>query len=147
MLFSSTVFLFCFLPIVSFLYLCARPSIRQYVLAFASLFFYAWGEPDYVAVMLFVCLVSYLTALRIKHQNITHESVKNKVYLGMALCVDLGILFYFKYYNFFIENINKISCHPFLSHNNFFSPSYNKISSLVKFAFFHCNSFIVSFSI
>lgn len=109
MLFSSTVFLFCFLPMVSFFYLCARPSIRQYVLAFASLFFYAWGEPDYVAVMLFVCLVSYLTALRIKHHNITHESVKNKAYLGMALCVDLGILFYFKYYNFFIENINNLT--------------------------------------
>ena len=63
MLFSSTVFLFVFLPLVIFLYVSVRKNLKQYVLLFASLFFYAWGEPRYLAVMLFVCVVNYLTAL------------------------------------------------------------------------------------
>lgn len=109
MLFSSTVFLFCFLPIVGFLYLCVRKSIRQYVLVFASLFFYAWGEPDYVAVMLFVCLSSYLTAFFMDYPASNCSLLKRKLLLGLALIADLGILFYFKYYNFFIENLNGLT--------------------------------------
>ena len=109
MLFSSTVFLFCFLPIVGFLYLCVRKSIRQYVLAFASLCFYAWGEPDYVAVMLFVCLLSYITAFFMDCPACDCSLLKRKLFLGLALFADLGILFYFKYFNFFIENLNSLT--------------------------------------
>lgn len=108
MLFSSTVFLFCFLPAVSFLYLCARRSVRQYVLVMASLFFYAWGEPDYAAVMLLVCLVSYVSALCMDRRRYNRPECEKKLCLFLTVAIDLGILFYFKYFNFFTENINAL---------------------------------------
>ena len=63
MLFSSTVFLFLFLPIVCALYLLVRKELKDYVLLLASIFFYAWGEPRYVAVMLLTIIINYVGAL------------------------------------------------------------------------------------
>lgn len=104
MLFSSTVFLFCFLPIVGLLYLCVNRALKQYVLLFSSLFFYAWGEPSYLAIMLLVCVISYSAALGIAQCR----ARKRKIWLlaGAVLC-DLLILGYFKYFDFLIENINR----------------------------------------
>lgn len=65
MLFSSSVFLFLFLPFLLLGCLVLRRSLRLWLLLFASLFFYAWGEPRYVAVMLIVCGVSYAGALAV----------------------------------------------------------------------------------
>lgn len=105
MLFSSTVFLFVFLPLVIFLYVSVRKNLKQYVLLFASLFFYAWGEPRYLAVMLFVCVVNYLTALGVDRAK---SKGKKQFFLFTAVIANLGILGYFKYLNFFIENINEL---------------------------------------
>lgn len=63
MLFSSLTFIFVFLPIVCFLYWAVKPQLRNIVLLLASIFFYAWGEPKYVLVMLATILVNYLGAL------------------------------------------------------------------------------------
>ena len=53
MVFSSLFFLFYFLPVFWLLYLAALPKGRNLVLFLASLFFYAWGEPEYVWLLLF----------------------------------------------------------------------------------------------
>ena len=52
MLFSSMVFVFLFLPLTCFAYLCVNTRLKNYVLLIASLIFYAWGEPRYLAIML-----------------------------------------------------------------------------------------------
>lgn len=105
MVFSSTVFLFCFLPVVALIYLCVAKPLKQYVLLVASLFFYAWGEPKYLAVMLVVCGINYVAALGIS--ACANGRIKN-IFLLCSVFVDIGILGYFKYLNFFVENINKV---------------------------------------
>ena len=106
MLFSSTVFLFIFLPLLIGTYLFVRKSLRLYVLLLASLFFYGWGEPRYLGVMLLVCFSSYLFALFISKSSVKSHRV---ILLTLAILTDLGILFYFKYFNFFIENLNRFT--------------------------------------
>ena len=106
MLFSSTTFIFLFLPIVSATYLLARKEIRNNLLLLASLFFYAWGEPRYLLIMLLTILINYVGANYIsRSKNDQHR----KILLVLSIIADLGCLFYFKYFNFFIENLNNIT--------------------------------------
>lgn len=109
MLFSSTVFLFCFLPLCMSLYFGARRGLRLYILLFASLLFYGWGEPRYLAVMLFVCFVDYMAALVI---GASEACWRRRSALFAAACVNLGLLGYFKYFNFFVENCSLFLAHP-----------------------------------
>lgn len=103
MLFSSTIFVFMFLPIVAVLYLLVRKELRNYVLLLASLLFYAWGEPNYLAIMLLTILVNYVGAVCI---GASQKEWARRLCLALTVLVDLGILFYFKYFNFVVENIN-----------------------------------------
>ncbi len=102
MLFSSLTFLFVFLPIVLFLYWIVRPQLRNVVLLLASLFFYAWGEPKYVLVMLATILINYVGALAVDRFE-----KKKIVAVSITIVCNLLFLFYFKYFDFFITNINK----------------------------------------
>lgn len=63
MIFTSVTFLFLFLPIVFLIYFISRDSVRNVVLLLASLFFYAWGEPIYVLIMLASIAVNYVAGL------------------------------------------------------------------------------------
>lgn len=109
MLFSSTVFLFCFLPLCMSLYFCVRRGLRQYILLFASFLFYGWGEPRYLAVMILVCLVDYLAALAVGASEVRW---RRRSALFAACCVNLGLLGYFKYFNFLVENSSLFLAHP-----------------------------------
>ncbi len=103
MLFSSMTFLFVFMPLVMAIYFLAKKEIRNYVLLIASIIFYAWGEPRYLAIMIITILVNYLGAILLdKYQN-------PKTRWGVVtatILIDLSFLFYFKYFNFVIDNIN-----------------------------------------
>lgn len=102
MLFSSLFFLCIFLPFTLLLYFTVKKSLRNYILLIVSLIFYAWGEPKYLAIMLIVILINYLAGILI-------EKVKyKKEVVTIAILANLGILFYFKYYNFALENFNKM---------------------------------------
>ena len=105
MVFSSTVFLWGFLPITVLLYFVAGKRFRNHVLLAASLFFYAWGEPWFVLVMLFSIILNWHAALTIRRKL---NSRKRKVFFIVALLMNLGILFIFKYLNFSILNINRL---------------------------------------
>lgn len=96
-------FLFVFMPLVMAVYLLSKKEIRNYVLLIASIVFYAWGEPRYLAIMILTILVNYVGALLIDRHI---ESYKRKWFLGITIAVDLGFLFYFKYFNFIIDNVN-----------------------------------------
>ncbi len=103
MLFSSVSFIFMFLPAVLLLYHLLPKRFRNYVLLGASLFFYAWGEPKYLLILLAVITVNYFGALLIdKYRQY------GKLWLAAAICCNLGTLIYFKYTNFLLENINAL---------------------------------------
>lgn len=101
MLFSSMTFVFLFLPAVCLLYALVKPQWRNYFLLGASIFFYAWGEPRYVVVMLLTIVVNYVGALLIGARP-----KYAKYFLAGAIVADLSFLVYFKYFNFIVKNIN-----------------------------------------
>ena len=65
MVFSSLIFLWIFLPVVFILYFTAKEQYRNIILLIASLFFYAWGEPVYVFVMMLSIVINYFCGLKI----------------------------------------------------------------------------------
>ncbi len=101
MLFSSMTFVFMFLPIVCAIYLLVRPEIKNYVLLIASMLFYAWGEPRYLAIMILTIVINYFGAYFISRSN--HHK---KYILAITVIANLSFLFYFKYFNFVMRNIN-----------------------------------------
>ena len=101
MLFSSMTFVFMFLPIVLVLYLVTKKELHNPILLIASIIFYAWGEPKYLAIMLLTILVNYFGAIAVgKFQN------HRKLSLILTIIANLSFLIYFKYFNFIIENCN-----------------------------------------
>lgn len=104
MLFSSMTFVYMFLPIVCTLYLISKKELHNPILLIASIIFYAWGEPKYLAIMLLTILVNFFGAKIVEKFK---ECGKNaKIPLIATICINLGFLIYFKYFNFLIENIN-----------------------------------------
>ena len=101
MIFSSITFLFYFLPIVLGIYYIVPNKIKNIVLLISSLFFYAYGEPKYVLIMLISIIFTYLFGVLIDKYK-KHA----KLFLILSICVSAGILVYFKYMNFIIQNIN-----------------------------------------
>lgn len=103
MVFSSIPFIFFFFPLCLLFYYIVPFKLKNYVLLFFSLVFYAWGEPVYVFLMIFSCLFNYLC-------GIFMEKFEKKKKLILILCVIINILLlgFYKYGNFAIENINSI---------------------------------------
>lgn len=117
MVFSSMIFLWLFLPIVLILYFTSKEKYRNYILLLASLIFYAWGEPKYIILMLISIIINYIFGILIdKFRN------KDKLFLMLAILTNLGLLGYFKYYNFFISNFNKVISHNLLAVRNIILP-------------------------
>ena len=106
MLFSSMTFVFLFLPLVCAVYFLARKDLRNYILLLASILFYAWGEPRYLAIMILTILINYLGALGVARLDTESTQKYRKMLLGGVIILNLGFLFYFKYFNFFIDNLN-----------------------------------------
>ena len=104
MVFSSLIFLWLFLPIVLGVYFLAQDKYRNLLLLIASLFFYAWGEPIYILVMVFSILANYICG-----RFIISENGKNKLALVIGIIVNLSLLGVFKYSGFVIENINALT--------------------------------------
>lgn len=104
MLFSSLVFLFLFLPSILFVYHISPRKLKNFVLLAFSLFFYGYGEPKNLLVMCFSILMNYLLGLFIDK----YRGSKAKAYalLTATAIGNLSIIGYYKYTDFFIENIN-----------------------------------------
>lgn len=106
--FSSIVFIFVFLPCVLLgYYTLFRKSRRaqNVFLCLVSLFFYAWGEPLFVSVMVLTILFNWFFAMLVDRYRESHPT-KAKLYLTLAISLDVLILFIFKYLSFGIENLN-----------------------------------------
>ena len=101
MVFSSITFLFYFLPIVLGIYYIVPNKWKNMILLLASLIFYFWGEPKYVLVMIASIASTYIFGILMdKYKK------HSKLFLILSICVSAGILIYFKYMNFIIQNIN-----------------------------------------
>lgn len=110
MVFSSLTFLFAFLPIFLVLYYCSPAKYRNGLLFMGSLVFYGIGEPLYLCLIICSVLVNLGIGLLIDRS----ERLSGKrLWLITGLLYNFGLLFFFKYTNFFLENINGVLrlCH------------------------------------
>ena len=103
MLFSSVPFLFYFLPAALLLYFLVPRRLKNAALLLASLFFYAWGEPKYVVLMLVSIAQGYLFGLLVEKYRGRNAS---RLFLSLSILVSLGLLGYFKYADFFLASVN-----------------------------------------
>ncbi|SCW37079.1 alginate O-acetyltransferase complex protein AlgI [Eubacterium ruminantium] len=108
MLFSSITFLYVFLPAVLLLYFIAPRKIRNLILLMTSLIFYGWGEPKYIIVMVVSIIVGYIFGRLTGSFKKKSKDKTAKLCVVLSTIVNLGILIFFKYTDFFISNINKV---------------------------------------
>lgn len=106
MIFSSITFIFYFLPLFLFFYYATPHKFKNLTLLLFSLLFYSWGEPKYIFLMLFSSVVDYIHALIIERNRGT---LKSKLALISSILINLGLLGYFKYTNFFIGMFNSVT--------------------------------------
>ncbi|MCI9085214.1 MAG: MBOAT family protein [Clostridia bacterium] len=106
MVFSSLMFICIFLPAVIISYnLSKNITYKNTVLIISSLFFYAWGEPVWVLLLIFSALVDYINGLIIDRH---YARIQSKIALGVSLAINLGLLALFKYSGFFTDTINSV---------------------------------------
>ena len=104
MIFSSMFFLWIFLPLTFVGYYVAGEKLKNVILLLVSLLFYTWGEPIYIALMLVSIAFNYVMALLIaKFEN------KRKILLVLDVAVNLLLLGYYKYFNFFVSSIGSLT--------------------------------------
>lgn len=105
MVFSSNIFLFFFLPIFLIAYFVTPQKFRNYTLLLFSLIFYAYGAPDFVFLLVGECIVNYFI---VRGMAKTEKTSTKKWLCALSVIMALGLLLYFKYANFFMENLNAI---------------------------------------
>ncbi|MDD2632886.1 MAG: MBOAT family O-acyltransferase [Bacteroidales bacterium] len=105
MVFSSAVFLLVFLPVFLITYYLVGSRLKNYTILLFSIFFYAWGAPDFVFVVLGSMIVNFYVVQSM--QRAATLPLK-RLLLALSVAINLGLLLYFKYANFFIENINAL---------------------------------------
>ena len=106
---NSMIFLTAFLPVVFVLdRLCVRKTaLKNILLLLASLVFYAWGDPVYIVLLLVSIAANYGIGLLLGCQR--DESVAAKTVLAAGILVNLGILGYYKYFDFFLRIVNRLT--------------------------------------
>lgn len=104
MVFSSPFFLFLFLPITLIIYWLMPYKVKNYILLIASLFFYSWGEPRFTLVVVASVLIDYFIAKKLPGS----AEKSKKRWLAASIFINVGILLYVKYANFFVENLQEL---------------------------------------
>ena len=107
MVFSSIVFLYIFLPIMLLAYFIVPKKFKNAVMILASLIFFAWGEIRYIFIMLLLAVMDFWCGKNI--DKFYDDKKKKRIYLLIDVCVNLLILFFFKYADFIITNINNVT--------------------------------------
>ena len=105
MVFSSSIFLFIFLPIVLLVYYVVPQKARNWVLLVASLFFYWWGEDRLVILLVLSSAINYCFGVWIFYLR-ERESIC-KVILAIGICLNLLLLGYYKYFDFAVDTVNR----------------------------------------
>ena len=106
MVFSSNVFLLYFFPIFLALYFITPKKFRNYTLLLASLIFYAYGAPEFV-IQLIVSNIANFYLVRYMHK--AKKPLTKKILCSISITISIGLLFYYKYGNFSMQNFNFIA--------------------------------------
>lgn len=101
MSFSTIFFVFTWLPCVLFAYFILPKKFQNCVLLIASVIFYAWGEPIYIFLLLFLILINYYFARLLNSKS----GKGKKIFFIEVLVLNVFVLFYFKYYEYILESI------------------------------------------
>lgn len=102
MVFSSILFLLYFLPIFLLIYHAVKKRYKNTILLIFSIIFYSWGAPLFVFVVLLSTAIDYF----IVREMYNSQNERRKFLLVLSISINLGLLVYFKYANFFMENVN-----------------------------------------
>ncbi|MBR2551124.1 MAG: MBOAT family protein [Clostridiales bacterium] len=115
MVFSSTTFLIIFLPVTMVLYyllgvtITKSTAVKNLILLIASLIFYAWGEPVYIILMLISICFNFFVGKDMDQAKQMNRKKKVRTLFISAVIFNIGVLGFFKYSNFLIENIANIT--------------------------------------
>ena len=103
MIFSTATFLLYFFPLFFFIYYCSPKQLKNIAILLGSIIFYSWGAPKFI----FVILIStYVDFYIVKKLHSTYNTQTRKLFLSLSVFINLGLLGYFKYANFFVDNLN-----------------------------------------
>lgn len=105
MVFSSIVFLVFFLPLFFLLYFLVPKKFKNITIVLGSIVFYSWGAPKFIFVILLTTLFDFFI---VKKMDSETTEWRRKLLLVCSVGVNVGLLFYFKYFNFFVENIQNV---------------------------------------
>ena len=105
MVFSSNVFLLYFMPIFFLVYFILPKKVRNYFLLLASLVFYAWGAPEFIIHLIVSVIANFYL---VRWMNKVEKPGMKKLLCGISIAISIGLLFYFKYGNFTMQNINAV---------------------------------------
>lgn len=128
MVFSSITFLTYFLPLFVLIYQFIAKEYKNHFILLSSLYFFSWGAPVFVYLLLTVAIVDFYL---VKYLDLAKTRAKKRLILVISLSMNLGMLAYFKYANFFIENVNKI-----LYKQGFESIEWTKVALPIGISFF-----------
>ncbi|KRE86365.1 hypothetical protein ASG89_10130 [Paenibacillus sp. Soil766] len=103
MVFSSPMFLFLFLPVVLVIHLLIKVEYRNLLLLVVSLLFYSLGEPQFVVLMVISIVINYFYGLLVAKK---YKDTTRKLVLFFAIVTNLGMLIFYKYINFIVDNFN-----------------------------------------
>lgn len=110
MVFSSMIFLCVFLPVILVIYFALPKQSRNLWLLLASLFFYAWGEPRYILIMLFSTVFDYFNGRVIEYATLKGKrDTLGRAVLVLSIAGNLGILCFFKYTDFVLGTVNRLA--------------------------------------
>ena len=105
MVFSSLTFLAYFFPLFLICYYAAPIKLKNIVILLFSILFYAWGAPKFIFALLFTSLVTFYLVKAMHKETALYP---RKILLSLALMLNVGLLLYFKYANFFVDNWQKL---------------------------------------
>ena len=128
MIFSSPLFIFYFLPIFYIVYLAIPKKFKNIWLLIASLFFYAWGAPKFVFIVSGVIIADYFIVNKIYNSQ---DKKLRKQLLALSVFIKISLLIYFKYANFFVENVNFV-----LNQLGFSQINWTKVALPIGISFF-----------
>ena len=103
MVFSSIIFLCYFFPVFLLIYHFLPKSLKNYFILISSILFYSWGAPRFVFILLGSTFIDYYL---VRYMHGREEGSKKKLILALSIFLNVGLLAYFKYANFFIDNVN-----------------------------------------
>lgn len=110
MLFNSYEFIFLFLPITLIIYFTlnryGKNNVAKGWLVIASLYFYSYFHLSYLYLILTSIIINYFIGNKLNHKNLNGK--ERKIWMIIGVIFNLGLLGYFKYYDFFVENINTV---------------------------------------